>query len=111
MHLFFVSIIIPESHDGFVFVDEKENNSNNKKSMPRQGGINWIPALQIFSEVSTWIFMPIILALIAGKALDRHFGTKPTLLLVSAGVAFLISAYGIVKSVKKYAKKIKDKNL
>ena len=51
----------------------------------------WRPGVQIFSEISTWIAVPIILALIGGKALDKHYGTKPLLLLVSAGVAFLIS--------------------
>ncbi|KKR83671.1 MAG: hypothetical protein UU30_C0012G0001, partial [Candidatus Nomurabacteria bacterium GW2011_GWA2_40_97] len=59
------------------------------------------------SEVSTWIFVPIILALIAGKALDNHYGTKPVMLLTLAGVSFLISAYGIVKAVKNFTSKLK----
>jgi F0F1-type ATP synthase assembly protein I len=64
--------------------------------------------MQIFSEISTWIAVPIILAVIGGKALDTHYGTKPLWLLVCAGVAFLVSAFGIVKSVRKYAAKIKE---
>lgn len=61
--------------------------------------------MQIFSEISTWIAVPVILALIAGKALDKHYGTKPVLLLVSAGIGFLISSYGIVRAVKNFTKK------
>lgn len=64
----------------------------------------WKPGVQIFSEVSTWIAVPIILALIAGKYLDEHYDTKPTLLLVSAGVGFLITSYGIVRAVKNFVK-------
>ena len=60
--------------------------------------------MRIFSEISTWIFVPIILALIGGKALDKAYGTKPLMLLVLAGVAFLISAYGIVKAVRNFTK-------
>ncbi len=69
--------------------------------------IGWGSALEVFSEVSTWIAIPVVLALIGGKALDNHFGTSPILLLVFAGFGFLISSYGIVKAVKKYSAKIK----
>lgn len=67
----------------------------------------WKQGVQLFSEVSTWIFVPIILALIGGKALDAHYGTKPVMLLVLAGIAFLVSTYGIVKVVRNYTKNIK----
>ena len=76
-----------------------EQNANNR-------GPWWKPAVQIFSEISTWIFVPIILALIGGKALDEAYGTKPLMLLVLAGVAFLVSAYGIVKAVRNFTKKL-----
>ena len=68
----------------------------------------WKPAVQIFSEISSWIAVPIILALIAGKALDKHYGTKPWMLLILAGVGFLISSYGIVRSVKRFIEKTKE---
>ena len=73
----------------------------------------WKQGVEIFSEISTWIAVPIILALIAGKALDRYYGTKPVLLLVFAGASFLISSFGIVRAVKRYAAKIKkeEKNI
>ena len=66
----------------------------------------WKQGVQIFSEVSTWIFVPIILALIAGKALDNRYGTKPLWLLILAGVGFLVSAYGITKAIRKFSNEI-----
>lgn len=68
----------------------------------------WKPGVEIFSQVSGWIAAPIILALIAGKKLDAHFGTEPVIFLVFAGLGFLISCVGIVRVVKKYIKEIKD---
>ena len=53
--------------------------------------------------------MPIILALIAGKALDKHYGTEPWMLLILAGIGFLISSFGIVRAVKKFVEKTKEK--
>ena len=67
----------------------------------------WKPAVEIFSEVSTWIAIPIVLALVIGKMLDKHYNTKPIFLLILAGIGFLFSSYGIVKSVKKYSEKLK----
>ncbi len=80
---------------GFVFMLE-----NNKKSF-------WVPALEIFSQVSSWIVGPIIFALIVGKYLDGRFDTKPWIFLGFTGMAFIVSAYGIVKVVSKYMKNIK----
>jgi F0F1-type ATP synthase assembly protein I len=80
-------------------MEENKNNLKNK-------GIWWKPAFEIFSEISTWIAVPIILAVILGKYLDERYNTKPWLLIGCTVVAFLISSYGIVKAVKKYAAKI-----
>ena len=94
----------------------KDKNNLNKDNLPRlvlpkagQDGVNWQPAFQIFTQVSGWIAGPIILALIAGKALDTHFGTKPWIFLGLTGVAFLISSFGIVRVVSKYMKDIEKK--
>jgi F0F1-type ATP synthase assembly protein I len=77
-----------------------EDNKNNNR-------VWWKPAFEIFSEISTWIAVPIILAVIAGKALDNHYGTKPWMLIGSVIIAFLISSYGMVKAVKNFTNKIK----
>ena len=68
--------------------------------------IDWKPAMDIFGRVSTWVVVPIILALVAGKALDKHFGTDPWIFLGLTGVSFLFSSYGIVRVVNKYIKDI-----
>jgi F0F1-type ATP synthase assembly protein I len=76
---------------------------NNKKKLN-----TWAPAMQIMSEISTWIVVPIVLALIAGKALDTHFGTKPVIFLSLTGFAFIVTCFGMYKVVKNYIKKLKD---
>ncbi len=66
--------------------------------------------MEIFTQVSGWIAAPVILALVAGKALDTHFGTKPLIFIGLTGVAFLISSFGIVKVVGRYMKKIEEES-
>lgn len=68
----------------------------------------WKPGMQLFSEVSTWIIVPVVLALIAGKALDTHYGTKPVIFFLLTGLAFLFSCFKIVWVVKNYMKKLQD---
>jgi len=83
---------------GFLFVVENDNNQNKEPW--------WKPAAEIFGEVSTWVVVPIVGALIAGKALDTHFGTKPWIFIGLTGVAFLVSSFGIVRTTQKYMQKI-----
>jgi F0F1-type ATP synthase assembly protein I len=86
--------------------DKKNSNSDNLSSSGRPG---WVSALSVFSEISTWIIVPILLALFAGKALDAHFGTKPVIFLTLVGAAFVMTCYGIVRVVKNYKKKLEEK--
>lgn len=90
-----------QSRDGFVFVEENKRNLNSR-------GPWWKSGVQLFSEVSTWIALPIILALTIGKSLDSHYGTKPVIFLISVGVAFLVSSFKIYKTVKDYMKKLSE---
>lgn len=86
-----------------------ENNQNFNNNLPASGGGPWWkPGVKIFSEVSTWIVVPIVLALIFGKMLDAHFGTRPIIFLFLAGISFLFSCYKIVRVVKDYIKKLQD---
>ena len=80
-------------------MDENKQNSN----IPW-----WKPGVEIFSQVSVWIVVPIILALVFGKMLDAYYGTKPIIFLVLAGLGFLFSCFGIVRVVRKYIKEMKD---
>ena len=86
----------------------KENKENSNSGSPW-----WKPAAEMFSEVSMWIVLPIVLALVLGKALDSHYGTKPTIFLSLAGFGFFITCFGMFRVVKNYIKnieKIKDKD-
>lgn len=78
-------------------------NENKKK-------LDWKPAFQIFGQVSTWVVVPIILALIIGKMLDAHYGTDPWIFLGFTGLGFLVSSYGIVRVVGKYIKAIEKES-
>ena len=82
--------------------------NNNKDSLPRQDGVNWKDGVAIFTQVSVWIVVPILLALFVGKSLDAHFGTKPIIFLVLALVGFLFSCFGIFRVINKYIEEIKD---
>ncbi|MEO8637626.1 MAG: AtpZ/AtpI family protein [Candidatus Taylorbacteria bacterium] len=76
---------------------EEKGNKNN---------LWWGPALEVFGQVSAWVVVPIVGALIIGKILDAKFGTKPWIFLSLTGIGFLISSFGIVRTVTKYIRKI-----
>jgi len=81
-------------------VDENKQNLNN-------GSPWWKPAMEIIGEVSTWIVVPIVLALVFGKMLDAHYGTRPIIFLVLAGLGFLVTCFGMFRVIKNYMNKIK----
>ncbi len=82
---------------------------NSNTSLPASGGSPWWkPAMQVFGEVSTWIAGPAILGAVGGSWLDKHYGTKPTFLIICSVVAFAVSIHGIFKTIKKYGDKLKD---
>jgi F0F1-type ATP synthase assembly protein I len=85
-------------------MNEEKNNLNNGFNR----GPWWKPGVEMFSEISTWIIVPIVLALIFGKMLDTHYGTKPVLFLSLAIIAFLFSCYKIYRITKNYMQKIKN---
>ncbi|MBI2476437.1 MAG: AtpZ/AtpI family protein [Candidatus Taylorbacteria bacterium] len=68
----------------------------------------WQAAFEIFSQVSSWVVIPIIAALIVGRWLDGRFGTRPWIFLGLTAMAFLISIFGIVKTVRSYILKLED---
>ncbi len=100
LHPAYLYLILGQSREGFVFVVMNED----KKKL------DWKPAFELFGEVSTWIIVPIVLALIVGKALDKHYGTDPWIFLGLTGLSFILSLYGIIKVVNKYIKKIQEQD-
>lgn len=92
--------------------DDKLNNTNNNgainRSQAKLGEGWWQPAMAIFAQVTGWIAGPIILALFAGKWLDKKYNSEPLLFLLCIGAAFIISSVGIVKITLNYIKKIEQ---
>jgi len=70
----------------------------------------WEPAVEIFGRVSAWIVVPVIFSLVLGKHLDRRYGTSPWIFLSLTAVAFFISIFGIVKTVRAYIRKIESED-
>ena len=81
---------------------DKEKNKNNLNG----GKPLWAVGVEMFSQISVWIVLPIVGALILGKSLDAHYGTKPWIFLSLALVGFLITLFGIVRIVLKYIRQI-----
>lgn len=85
-------------------MEENKENLNKKPSSGR--GPWWATGVELFSQVSTWIVVPVILALIFGKMLDAKYGTKPIIFLSLAGLAFFFSCFKIVFLIKNYMKRL-----
>ena len=60
----------------------------------------------LFTKLSGWILGPVILGVILGKWLDRKYGTEPWLFLVTVGLAFFLSMFGIVRDSLREMKRI-----
>lgn len=69
----------------------------------------WQTALIIFTRLSVWIGVPIVLAVFLGKWLDNKYNTEPWLFLATVGVAFILSMIGLIKETLKEFKKIDNK--
>ncbi|HEX7586548.1 MAG TPA: AtpZ/AtpI family protein [Patescibacteria group bacterium] len=84
-------------------------NNESKDKMPW-----WQPGMILFARLSGWIGVPIIIALFVGKWLDQKYHSEPWLFLLSVGIAFIFSTYGIVRDslreMKRIEKEEQDKN-
>lgn len=76
-----------------------ENNKNLKQPWWRDGVI-------IFTKVSSYIAIPIIIASLLGKFLDKKYHTENLLFYIFIAFAFLSTIYLIWKEMKIYKKKI-----
>jgi F0F1-type ATP synthase assembly protein I len=72
----------------------------------------WQPGIVLFTRLSGWIAGPVIIAVFVGKWLDKKYNTAPWLFLLTVGIAFAISMFGIVHDAMKEIKRIEkeDKN-
>lgn len=80
---------------------QNTDNKEEKKEAPW-----WQPGLVLFMKLSGWIAGPIIIAIFVGKWLDRKYNSEPWLFLVSVGVAFFLSMFGIIRDSMREIKKI-----
>ena len=67
---------------------------------------SWNAAFRIMANVSGWIAFPVIIGLFLGSWLDTKFGTAPWLLLITIGLAFFVSMFGLISSSLKEFKKM-----
>lgn len=68
----------------------------------------WQPAVMIFTRLSGWIVAPVILAVVAGKWLDKKYGTEPWLFLIVVALAFVVSMIGLIRQAMEEFKKIEQ---
>jgi len=69
----------------------------------------WQPALVIGSQIIGWILGPLLIALFLGQWLDKKYNSEPKFLLISVGIAFIISNVGIILNTLKAVKDL-EKN-
>ena len=67
---------------------------------------SWQTALLIFSKLSVWIGVPVVLAVFLGKWLDQKYHSEPWLFLATVGLAFIVSMFGLIKEALAEFKKI-----
>lgn len=65
----------------------------------------WLkPALVLFSVLTGWIVVPVIIALFLGKYLDKRYGTEPRIFIGLIIIAFLTSVFKIGMTGRQYMK-------
>ena len=57
---------------------------------------------RIFADFSGTIAVPAVLAALLGKWLDARYATQPRYLIILFILAFVLSAYAVVKKAKMY---------
>lgn len=85
-------------------MEESNLQENKTETKPKKPLLPWVAGVEMFSRVSTWIVVPVVVALILGKFLDKKFSTAPVIFLVLTSIGFLTTTYGIIKIVKDYIK-------
>lgn len=75
-------------------MEENKETIENKK-------MDWKPILFFYVKTTSWIIIPLVLAIIIGKKI------APTLYLLFILLGFGITCYGIYKEIKNYKDKLK----
>jgi uncharacterized membrane protein len=69
----------------------------------------WRDSMVVFGRVSTWIVVPLLLAVFFGKKMDTYFDTGKILFIASVLVASVVTIFGIMKTITIYMKKSENK--
>lgn len=68
----------------------------------------WGSALRVLANISAWVAFPVLIGVFLGRWLDKRFDTTPWLFLITIGVCFLVSMYGLVINAQREFKRIED---
>lgn len=79
-----------------------------KKEDNNQRAPWWQPGLILFTRLSGWIAGPVIIAVFIGKWLDRKYDSEPWLFVLTVGIAFLFSIFGIIRDSLREMKRIEE---
>lgn len=70
----------------------------------------WKPYMGMMIDISGWLVVPIVSALILGKWLDARYQVKPAFTIFFIALAFLLSIFGIMRESKHIMKKMENEN-
>ena len=66
-------------------------------------------ALLLFSRLTIWIAVPVVVAVHLGKYLDERFGTKPWIVTVCLIISFNLSIIVLLRETKRVFKDLDKK--
>jgi membrane protein DedA with SNARE-associated domain len=55
----------------------------------------WQDALSIFTKLSGWVILPLLLGFTLGRWLDSHYQSGSKWFFICIGVAFIVFTYGM----------------
>lgn len=90
-----------EASEASIFMDGEQINTNKDNKDNKDW---WKPAIKLFSVLTGWIVVPVIIALFLGKYLDKRYGTEPWIFVALIIIAFLTSMLKIAMTAKQYMK-------
>jgi len=66
--------------------------------------------IALLISTTAWIVGPVLVGTLVGKWLDQNFNTDPWLFLLSVGICFLVSMFGLVKNALREFKNIEEES-
>ncbi len=81
-----------------------------EKPIPNRSGLLkepwWQEAVSLFTRISGWVILPLIVGFSLGRWLDQRYGSGQKWFFISLAAAFVISTIGMILQVKKEYGKI-----